>query len=83
MKKTTKGGRKQRIEKNISSVSEDTLEFLSLDDETIEAYGRRMQSASSKASQKKAAPHKKKETPVHVKNEKDRKKRKTYRDYEQ
>ncbi len=50
---------KKKNELKIQSVSEDTLEFLSLDDETIEAYGRQMKSAHAK---KKNSLHKKNET---------------------
>lgn len=83
MKKTTKNGTKQKIEKNLNNVSEDTLEFLSLDDETIEAYSRKMQAASP---HKKSSHHKKKETVHSVKSAKKArsvKKQEVYEAYEE
>ncbi|MCM1154223.1 MAG: Ig-like domain-containing protein [Roseburia sp.] len=90
MKKTTKNGTKQRIEKKLDNVSEDTLEFLSLDDETIEAYSHKMQEATA---HKKSAHPKKKETSRTEKSVKSTKSksaksakslssRETYKDYE-
>lgn len=48
MKKSTKNVTKRQIEEKLDSVSEDTLEFLSLDDEMIETYGRQMQETESR-----------------------------------
>ena len=73
MKKTTKKETRQQLEKKLDSVSEDTLEFLSLDDDTIEAYGRQMQENSSR---RKKAQNKKNEKLHSTKTVKNTKKHK-------